>query len=163
MPYRSKSEQASAQWMPVNSALEHIQKFEGSFAEAKRQLFNAIADGELPFRWADSAIPRIPWGAASPLSFVPWSSTIPDRPSSSWNDAQFRPDNGGEVFCDEGLTDEGKDRGLARFRPLTVLRARVRELWPGPPPSRVTEIVPRDLGGRPSSRDDVFKILDRPP
>jgi hypothetical protein len=85
---------------------------------------------------------------------------------TNWQIAEFRPDNGGEVFCDKGVTDHGREFGAARFRPIVVWRRKVMQIWPAPPPSVVpihssTAPGDRDTGGRRTSYPAVAAALER--
>jgi hypothetical protein len=148
MPYLSKSEREADWWMSLNDAIEHIRKEGHDPAEARRQLFNALEERALHFRCADKRDERI-YGSAP----------------TNWQNAEFRSDNGGEVFCDKGVTDHRRELlGASLFRPITVSRRKVFEMWTASPPS-VVPIRPllapeeRDKGGRPSSTSRLHVSL----
>jgi hypothetical protein len=136
--------------MTLNEAIDYLQKEGHGPEEARRQLFNALGDNALSFRCADARD----------------EATFGSCPTS-WYGAIFRPDNGGEVFCDKGMTDYGKElRGAELFRPILVSRRKVMELWTARAPNVVsirlsTRPGDRDKGGRPSSLSEVAAILDK--
>jgi hypothetical protein len=137
--------------MTLNEAIDHIQKEGHDPEEARRQLFKALEENALSFRCADKRDESM-FGSAP----------------TSWCDAKFRPDNGGEVFCDRGMTDHGKELvGAELFRPILVSRRKVMEIWTAPAPgvvsirSSTSSPGERDKGGRPSSYAEASAALDK--
>jgi hypothetical protein len=149
MPYKSKSEREAErirqEWMTLNEAIEHVQKAKGvNSKDARQRIFIAIDDKDLRYTCADKR-----------------GGFFSDCPES-WPHAKFRLRNGGEVLCDEGITEAGREQGFAVYRPILVRRPTVLDFWEAPSPN-VVSITAKPQVGRPSFYHEFVAVLEARP
>ena len=121
MPYKSKAERESENWMTLPEAINHICKIENiPEMKARKQLVAALVDGELwPLRWQRERGDRArPFGRSA----VPSPTDAPPR-GPDWSGAKIRWKTS-RVHDDWGEFKQGQ------WRMLLIHRHRVINLWP---------------------------------
>jgi hypothetical protein len=131
MPYQSKSEREAASRMTWGQLLKHVRDTDHcDDPEARRQIGNAIADGELLVRWADQ---RKYLGPPSPTQ-APGDE--PPRDAHYWQECETDPDDHvlEPHFYDPDLVHKRSTKkrldAKRRFRKPIFKRDQVLRLWP---------------------------------
>jgi hypothetical protein len=89
------------QWLKIIRAISHC-----SARDAKQQILDGLKDGKFAFRWKETDAHRA--GGCRP-----WKDATVTSEWINWRN--------GKIYCDQGLTDENRAAGLARW--LTLLLA----------------------------------------
>jgi len=125
LPYISKADRERARWMTLAEAVRHVEIHDLVTSEqALKQIRDALSDGVVMPLWADMRPPV--WGSTGPMRPP---DDLPPRRGAFWKAAKLDRD-GGSVFDDDGVTEEGLKLGVARWRPLLLLRFSVERIWP---------------------------------
>jgi hypothetical protein len=90
--------QTLPQWLKIVREMSHC-----SARDAKQQILDGLKDRKFAWRWKDTD-----YGA----DCRPWRATTVTSDWINWRQ--------GKIYCDYGLTDEGRKLGLARWRTLLL-------------------------------------------
>jgi hypothetical protein len=132
--YRWKAERERDNWMPLSDVVAHIEATTGGDKIfALEEVLAALADDEIPTRWAQETIPVYPM--SPPQLFA---DDLPPTGYWFWTHAMVL------VFSDYRVINQTESDTLATTGPrlLLLLRSKVLEFWPlAPPQAAITSLT----------------------